>query len=628
MIQQLLMNEIDQHVQAILQESGMERPSTLNILTEHPAHLEHGDYSSNIAMQLAKIVHRAPLQIAQDLQVRLEKNGRVQGLFRKVEAVQPGFLNFYLAWDIWAQRAEQAAHSLGGIGKNTKVLIEHTSINPNKAAHVGHLRNSCIGDSLSRILAHAGYEVEVHNYIDDLGNQLADTVVGILHTRTEESFERFGDFCWETYAKINQAYKSQPELAEQRAVVLHALESGNSNLAWMGNLVAERIVREQLEEMKQFGIQYDVLVWESSIVNAGFWDTTFELLSQTDMFHKVADGKLAGCWVLKNREDEAVADLDNAEHQGDKVLVRSNGILTYTAKDIAYHLWKFGLLSNDFVYKKWGEGLWSTSSQGSKKKIGHADMVINVIDHRQQYPQEMVRLALQVLGYEEAASQLKHVSYGVVSLSPDTAAGLGITISDGKSSYAMSGRQGIGIKVADLLDRMESVIEVKRSKKTGISSRTIAAASIRYYLLKYQLQTEVIFDLDQATEVTGNTGVYLLYAYSRANSILDKAKKDARVQHLEPDFNVNLLEEQEYPLLRHIAYWPETLAAAIQQLAPSLICHYAFELAALFNHFYSACPVLKGSEASIRHRLWITQIYKQTLHQALELLGMPTPNRL
>ncbi|SDO10914.1 arginyl-tRNA synthetase [Paenibacillus sp. yr247] len=628
MIQQLLTFEIELQVDALFQENGIERPTTLKILTEHPAHSEHGDYSSNVAMLLAKIVRKAPLQIAGELQKRIEKSGLVHGLFSKVAAVPPGFLNFYINWETWSSGDYLVSKGHADQGNQTKVLVEHTSINPNKAAHVGHLRNSCIGDSLSRMLSQAGYQVEVHNYIDDLGNQLADTVVGILHTQTEDTFARFGDFCWETYAKVNQAYKVQPDLVEQRSTVLHALESGQSNLAWMGALVAERIVREQLDEMKQFGIHYDVLVWESSIVRAGFWDTTFELLSKTDMFHKVTDGKLAGCWVLKNLEEGADSAADNQDYQGDKVLVRSNGILTYTAKDIAYHLWKFGLLKNDFVYKKWGDGLWSTASQGSKKTIGQADVVINVIDYRQQYPQEMVKLALEVLGYEEQASQLKHVSYGVVSLSPETAARLGIDITDGKSSYAMSGRQGIGIKVADLLDRMERVIDAKRSRKAGISSRSIAAASIRYYLLKYQLQTEVIFDLDQATEITGNTGVYLLYAYTRSNSILDKAKKDTQLQTIKAKFVLNLLEDQEYQLLRHIAYWPETLDNATKQLAPSLLCQYAFELASLFNHFYSVCPVLKGSEERIAHRLWITQIVKHTLHQALEVLGMPTPKRL
>jgi arginyl-tRNA synthetase len=627
MIHHLLTIEIEQHVNVLLQEYGVERPNSLNVMMEHPAHTEHGDYSTNIAMLLAKIVRKSPLQIAQKLQQLIEEQGNVKGLFVKVAVALPGFLNFYVNWQEWASRDLHSTPSQSEPMTPTKVLVEHTSINPNKAAHVGHLRNSVIGDSLSRMLRHAGYIVEVHNYIDDLGNQLADTVVGMLHTETDQPFVRFGDFCWETYAKVNQAYKENPQLLEQRSTVLHALEAGDSNLAWVGSLVAERIVREQLEEMKHFEIGYDVLVWESRIVKEGFWDTAFKLLQQTGMFHKVEEGKQAGCWVLKQSEETADF-VENSDFQADKVLVRSNGILTYTAKDIAYHLWKFGLLQNDFVYKKWEKGLWSTTSAGSRKAIGHADMVINVIDHRQQYPQAMVKLALNVLGYEQQANQLKHVSYGVVSLSPETAAGLGIDISDGKSSYAMSGRQGIGIKVADLLAHMESVIDEKRSRKAGISSKSIAAAAIRFYLLKYHLQTEVVFDLQQATEVTGNSGVYLLYAYTRANSLMDKAKKEPHLQAITAELNAAKLEEPEYNLLRHIAYWPETLNNAIKQLAPNLICHYAFELASLFNHFYGSCPVLKGDEAVISHRLWITQTYKETLYQALRVLGLPTPKRM
>ncbi|NEW06307.1 arginine--tRNA ligase [Paenibacillus sp. SYP-B3998] len=622
-----LIAEIEAQTVALLHEHGLASPPQLKVITEHPANKEHGDYSTNIAMLLARHLHKPPMQIAVSLKERMEKSGSIQRLFSQIVVAQPGFLNFYVDWQEWASQEFHTAKPLKDSMTRKKVLVEHTSINPNKAAHIGHLRNSVIGDSLSRMLRQAGYQVEVHNYIDDLGNQLADTVVGILHTRTEQPYERFGDFCWDTYAKVNQIYQVNPSLVEERSVVLHALEAGHSNLAWVGALVAERIVREQLEEMKHFGIGYDVLVWESSIVREGFWDTAFKLLQQTGMFHKVTEGKLTGCWVLKHSSDSA-DPIEGSDYQADKVLVRSNGILTYTAKDIAYHLWKFGILENDFVYKKWETGLWSTAPVGSKKAIGRADMVINVIDHRQQYPQAMVKLALEVLGYEKQANQLKHVSYGVVSLSPDTAAGLGIDISDGKSSYAMSGRQGIGIKVADLLDHMEIVIDAKRSRKAGISSKSIAAAAIRYYLLKYHLQTEVILDIQQATEVTGNSGVYVLYAYTRANSILDKAKREPHVQGIAWQLDADKLEESEYKLLRHLAYWPETLDNAITQLAPSVICQYAFELAALFNHFYGTCPVLKGTVELISHRLWITQAYKETLHQVLQILGLPTPNRM
>jgi arginyl-tRNA synthetase len=651
MINHVLRKAIEQQVRAMLLEKGIEPDMELTIQIEHPAHPEHGDYSTNIAMLMAKTLRKSPLHIAEIIQNRLGQQGNLEGLFAQIKVATPGFLNFYLDWQVWASRPFTPSKA-----SRTKILIEHTSINPNKSAHIGHLRNSCIGDALARMLEMAGHQVEVHNYIDDLGNQLADTVVGILNTSTEHPHARFGDFCWDTYAGINQAYKTSPELQEKRTTVLQALEEGHSNLAWIGSLVAERIVAEQLEEMKQFDIRYDVLVWESHIVREGFWTAAFQLLQQTDVFQKVKDGKLEGCWVLKQEnagkkakhgtEDASKeaqkapeeAQEDNG-YQSDKVLVRSNGILTYTAKDIAYHLWKFGLLDKNFTYQKFAGHAWSTHASGINRKIGRADTVINVIDQRQQYPQLMVKHALEVLGYAKQAEQLKHVSYGVVSLSPLTAAGLGIDTIEGKTAYAMSGRQGIGIKVSDLLDRMEQTIQAKRKRKQGLSSRVIAAAAIRYYLLKYHLQTEIIFDLEQAIEVSGNSGVYLLYAYARANRIFEKADLPASLSipvspasmeastSFIPDFS-SQLELQEHHLLRQIAFWPETFQNAVDQLAPNLICSYAFELSALFNNFYSVCPILKAPEDKLEFRLWLTGQFKNTLQQALKALGMPTPKKM
>jgi len=492
------------------------------------------------------------------------------------------------------------------------------------------LRNSCIGDTLARMLDKTGHDVEVHNYIDDLGNQLADTVVGLLHTPNKGNYTRFGDCCWDTYAAVNRAYKENDELLQERTKVLHELEEGKSNTAWLGYITAEKIVREHLEEMEQFGIRYDVLVWESSILREGFWSQAFEQLRGTDVFKKETDGKLAGCWVLKSADadEEHAQDDELQEYQGDKVLVRSNGILTYTAKDIAYHLWKFGLLGKSFSYVKFSEGVWSTHSTGMNKKFGGAASVINVIDQRQQYPQAMVKQALLALGYEQEADNLHHVSYGVVSLSPATASGLGIDVSEGKSAYPMSGRQGIGIKVKDFLDEMEAMIENKRPRKGGLSSRAIAAASIRYYLLRFHLQTEVVFDLEQATEVTGNTGVYLLYAYARAYRILAKAKAEGGAPDDFSAIEFSGLEAAELALLRGLAYWQETAAGAVKSLAPNELCLYLFELSSMFNHMYASCPVLKAEGGKRALRLWLAARYEQTMRDGLDMLGLPAPKRM
>ncbi|MED4582902.1 arginine--tRNA ligase [Brevibacillus choshinensis] len=620
MISQSIVRSIEHSTKSLFHELGLDYTDEVKISVEQPAHLEHGDYSTNIAMQLAKVLRKAPIQIAEMLKDRLEKDGSIDQLVRKIEVAPPGFINMYIDWGQWAQRDFVLPANSGD-----KVVIEHTSINPNKSAHIGHLRNSCIGDALVRLLKRVGYNVEVHNYIDDLGNQLADTVVGILNVPLKKEHTRFGDFCWDLYSQVNKEYEQNPPLMEQRTNVLHSLEEGDENLSWVGLLVAERIVREHLEEMNAFGIHYDLLVWESNIVREGFWDSAFDLLKQTSHFYQETSGKLEGCWVLK----QASSEFENSdpEHNIDKVLVRSNGILTYTAKDIAYHLWKFGLLNKDFLYKHFSEGLWSTHSTGTDSAYGKADMVINVIDYRQQYPQAMVKQALDILGFTAQAEKLRHVSYGVVSLSPAAAKELGIDTSAGKASYAMSGRQGIGIKISELLGLMEGIIERKRSNKQGLSSRIIAAAAIRYYLLRFHLSTEVVFDMEQATETTGNSGVYLMYAYARAVSILSKAEDESISKPLVPG-EINQIGKAEHALLRHLANWQDTLYVAYTELSPNVVCNYAHELATLFNNFYASCPILKASEDQKTLRLWLTLQFKETISDALTVLGLPTPDRM
>ncbi|WP_410514238.1 arginine--tRNA ligase [Paenibacillus sp. BR2-3] len=621
MLSQMIKNSLEQSVRSVFDSLLVACPQDINIQIEQPVNLEHGDYSCSIAMQLAKILRKPPMAIAELVKGELQLQGLIDGLIYRIEVAAPGFINLHIHWQEWAGRSFELPQ-----GSREKVVIEHTSVNPNKSMHIGHLRNSCIGDALVRILRRTGYQVEIHNYIDDLGNQLADTVVGLLNVPFEGEHVRFGDYCWDIYSQVNKEYSLNPEMTHKRTEILHALEKGSSNEGWLGNLAAERIVREHVEEMRGFGIEHDLLVWESSIVREGFWSSAFQLLAQTPVFIQENEGKLAGCWVLKQSTVEG-AEANSEEYSMDKVLVRSNGILTYTAKDIAYHLWKFGLLEKDFSYKEFSAGLWTTGLTGSQRPYGHGDIVINVIDYRQEYPQQMVKQALQALGYADQADKLHHVSYGVVSLSPASAAELGMDTSDGRASYAMSGRQGVGIKVTELVQLMENSIEHTRSDKSGLSSRIIATAAIRYYLLRFNLGTEIIFDYRQATEISGNTGVYLMYTYARASSVLSKAAlpvvTDASLLPFPAD-----LEKAEAALLRHLSSWQDTLYSASQELTPNSICNYAHTLAALFNNFYSACPILKSDKDSITFRLWLTSRFRDTLGDVLQVLGLPAPSRM
>ncbi|MBE3583825.1 MAG: hypothetical protein IMX01_06895 [Limnochordaceae bacterium] len=424
----------------------------------------------------------------------------------------------------------------------------------------------------------------------------------------------------------------------------------------------------------------------------GFWAAAFEKLKQSPLFVKETEGKYAGCWVLKQppaaaeqtvlskplepleatapnvsapererglatadgegargackerQEGEPDGGGEDSEYNPDKVLVRSNGVLTYTAKDIAYHLWKFGLLGQDFLYRPFEDGIWTTAEQGEPGSFGRAKRVLNVIDKRQEYPQAMVRLALQALGFAEEASQLHHVSYGVVSLSPATAARLGIDISEGKSSYPMSGRQGIGIKVSDLLAQMEATVEAVRPRKEGISSRQVAAAAIRYFLLRFNLLTEIVFDFDQAADLHGNSGVYLMYQHARAAKILrdggwaaaaaltptalaSPLSGDGTSALPTPQVPSDLLPE-ERALLRHLADWPDTLEQAAAELNVTLLTTYAFELASLFSTFYDAAPVLKAPEPLRTFRMWVVARTRLTLADVLNVLGLPAPDQM
>jgi len=614
--------QMSKAVQEVMSEagagSGLTAASRVKITPS--SNREHGDFSCHVAMPLAKALRTAPLPLAERIKAKLEAAGRMDGVLLQVETAAPGYLNLFVDWFAWAGRSfEPPAKPV------CKAVVEHTSINPNKSAHVGHLRNACIGDTLVRMLGRTGTEVEVHNYIDDLGNQLADTVAGLLHTPQTGAHSRFGDYCWDLYAAVNREYASDPVLTERRVQVLHDLERGDANVAWIGALAAERIVREHVEDMERFGIRYDLLVWESRIVQEGLWEQAFQLLRQSPGFVREDDGPLAGCWVLKRGAGPDEAASQAAEHVADKVLVRSNGILTYTAKDIAYHLWKFGLLERDFRYKRFAGELWTTVAEGERQPRGGADRVINVIDHRQQYPQHMVREALTALGFDKQAQRLQHVSYGVVSLSPAAAAELGIDTADGRSSYPMSGRQGIGIKVTDLLTRVENVIEAARADPNGLPSSHIAAAAIRYYLLRFHLQTEVVFDLRQATEISGNTGVYLLYAYARAANVLNKAAGGSGDGI---PAGLRTPNSAEHALLRQISCWPDVLHEACAALAPHMICAFAYELAAEFNSFYAECPILKADAETRELRLWLTGQFQAVLGDALEVLGLPAPERL
>lgn len=627
------------------------------------AQASFGDYSMPVMPWSGKKkLGRPPLVIAEALATLLRETHN--SALDEVTVTHPGFLNFRLnhpaiGRSIIEQVLEQGpdfGHS--DIGQNTRVIVEHTNINSNKAAHVGHLRNACLGDTVVRMLRSQGYDVEANNYIDDTGVQVADVVVGFtLLTKgqlqlpegnQQLSDESFDYYCSRVYVAVGKAYEERPELKDLRATVLHAIEHGSEpeagpDYAVLASDLSKQIVQAHLKTMARLNISYDLLTWESAILNAGLWKRTFEALRDSGVLEKPETGPAAGCWIVPFGDGEG-QDSEGDQRTSDKILVRSNGTATYTGKDIAYQLWKFGLADDprigvQFHFVPWGRQesgrlLWTMlppqaeiagREEGDSQHFGHAKRVINVIDVRQSYLQQVVYESLRRLGYVEQAENSTHLAYEVVTLSASTAASLGVDTSDGRDYYAMSGRKGIEIKADDLINAAVTRMQEVESKRelSNEAAGVLAASAIRYFMIRFGLQQVIALDMDDVLRPNGETGVYLQYAHARANSILRKLKETG---YSEPEHLESLpqsLEQSEWELLRHIDAYPRHLAEATAQLAPNTLAAYAFDLAAHFSDFYEHTPaIVRESDEDIKaFRAHLVRATVQTMNNVLRVLG-------
>ncbi|HEV2448523.1 MAG TPA: arginine--tRNA ligase, partial [Candidatus Sulfopaludibacter sp.] len=524
----------------------------LAVSVEQPRQSDFGEIAVPAAFQLAKQLRQAPKKIAAEL---VDEIPPIEGV-AAMEVAGNGYINIRL------DRAAYGAALLRGeaetaAGSGGKIIVEHTNINPNKAAHSGHLRNAALGDTFVRMLRARGNQVEVQNYIDNTGVQVADVVVGFhrLEHKTPAEVQaliddpavRFDYYCWDLYARTSAYYKEHPESLAWRTQTLHAIESGEGEVAELAHLVADAIVQAHLATMLRMGVEYDVLPRESEILHLHFWAAAFELLKEKKAIYYETEGKLAGCWVMPGLSEEG------------KVIVRSDGTVVYTGKDIAYQLWKFGLLGRDFHYKPLhtyadGRVLWvSTDEETAQadRQFGHGTRVYNVIDTRQSYLQDVVVAGLRALGYKEQADRSVHFNYEMVALSPRCCADLGIPVpeEDRKKPYVeVSGRKGLGVKADDLMDSLiaKALEEVKsrHPEDAEAANRKVAAqiamAALRYFLLKYTRNTVIAFDLQEALSFVGETGPYVQYTAVRAARVLDKLSE--RGEKI-PDFGAELSAE-------------------------------------------------------------------------------------
>ena len=643
------------------------------IVIETPPKRAMGDLAVPVAFELARRLRKAPRAIAQELAAAL---GPIPGVVR-VDAAPNGYLNFYLDRAAFLQHAldRSSGSSVdGGSPAAGKVIVEHTAINPNKAAHIGHLRNSALGDTMVRVLRFQGRPVEVQNYIDDTGVQVADVVVGFTTLQTldlagvralaEDPAVRFDYYCWDLYARVTEWYDGDKARLEVRSHALHAIEAGGNDLAEMGALIADRIVRCHLKTMARLNVDYDLLTWEGDILRLQFWAAAFEDLKRRGAVFLQTEGRLKGCWVMPIEDAEGApvpatpedSTGDDDPEQREKVIVRSNGTVTYVGKDIANQFWKFGLLGKDFHYRVFddrdGRPLWATTSgPGATAEVpsfGHASAVYNVIDSRQAYLQQLLKQALATMGFGREAANSTHFSYEMVALTHATARSLGYEApSDGKPFVEVSGRKGLGVKADDLLDQLiDTAGREVTSRNPELSAadarRTaeiIAVAAVRYFLVKFTRGKVIAFDIDEALSFEGETGPYIQYAVVRANNIfgklgdrdqIDEAGVAARLSTLDRAAIETGEEADElWGLVLEASRLDEVADVAIRSLELSLVAKYTFGLAQAFNAFYHRQPILREEREPVR--LWraaAVAYVRRQLTQALDLMGCGVPSRM
>ncbi len=611
-------------------------------ILEVPPRRELGDLAFPAALQLARTLKKNPRQIADELMAEFRPPVGV----REVRILGAGYLNLFLDRPCWVGRL-LGAPILSGAPRADKVIVEHTNINPNKAAHIGHLRNAVLGDVLGRSLRALGFPTEVQNYIDDTGVQVADVVIGFLDLRgltlgeVAALPEPFDFYCWDLYSEVGRWFGDDPARQALRRATLHELESGEGPRAEMGRLVASRIVGRHLATMRRLGIGYDLLTHESDILALHFFDVAFERLKVSGAVQFETEGKNVGCWVMPLSLSDEFSGLEDP----DKVIVRSDGTVTYVGKDIAYQLWKFGLLGKDFAYRlRTEENLWQTCHQGgepSHPAFGGASRVINVIDNRQSYLQKIVRAGLQSLGHGEEAKRSVHFAYEMVALSPATARLLGFAVEGEEKALEMSGRKGIGVKADDLIDQLQAKSREEIAARNreldpatlDTLAHQIAVAAIRFFMVKATTNRVIAFDFDEALSFEGESGPYLQYSMVRAKNIRRKLGEAGLAQEVTAEAAAALPAEvyadDLWDLVLSTAQVEEAIERGALGLELSIVARQALDLAQKFNQAYHKHPILHEADATLRSaRLAAVQVYQKGLETLADVLGVPMPEKM
>ena len=635
------------------------------VVIEQPPKVELGDFAIPL-FPFAKPLRSAPLKIAEAIRSEI---GPVEGI-AELQVAPPGYLNAKID-RAWMAAVLCANHNPPADALAGKVLVEHSSINPNKAAHIGHLRNAVLGDTFVRLLRYAGREVDIQNYIDNTGVQVADVVVGFTHIEKKSRAEietlsrqqRFDYYCWDLYARVSQWYEADKQNKQVRLQTLHAIEDPGSEIAAIAELISTAVLRRHLETMDRLDIEYDFLPRESEILHLHFWNAAFAKLKEASVLTFEDGGKNKGCWVMRRAgtlkanlttEGTGNTEEDEITEEDQKVIVRSNGTVGYVGKDIAYHMWKFGLLGLDFGYRRFyrypnEHDCWISTTDGEKDHPHFGDVaeIYNVIDARQSEAQNTVIEALRGLGHGEAADHYTHFSYEMVALTQRCAAELGYALSEedkARSYIEVSGRKGFGVKADDLLDQLIASAkkevdsrhpQLSEPERHGIATQ-IAIGALRYFMLKYTKQSVIAFDFKEALSFEGETGPYAQYAVVRATSIFRKAGANVdtfcnvAAATLSVDELAKYLSDgtgnEIWELWLAASKTSSVIAQCIATTEPAYLAKHVFQLAQLFNTFYHRYPILIEPDEKRKQFLLATvAVVRRELIRALSVMGITVP---
>jgi arginyl-tRNA synthetase len=651
-----------------------------NVVIDQPPDIAMGEFALPLSFELAKHLRKPPRKIAEEIVAELP----LPDGFERFEVAGAGYINARLKRDAAARALARDEHvgtathaGEGAANVSGKILVEHTSINPNKAAHIGHLRNAILGDTFVRLLRAAGHAVDIQNYIDNTGVQVADVVVGFVELENKSkrqiadliaSTPRFDYYCWDLYARVSQWYEQDKEHLKARQEMLHAIEQGGNDMAEIAEMISTAVLRRHLETMDRLDIEYDFLPRESEILHLHFWESAFELLKRKGVLYYETEGKNKGCWVMTRpgkaptSSSPTSAPNEGAEmghpraesqdasgpDEDAKVIVRSNGTVGYVGKDIAYHLWKFGLLGRDFGYRRFYEypnrhEVWISAEQGEPRHphFGNVEAIYNVIDSRQSDPQNTVIEALRLLGYTEQAAHYTHFSYEMVALTPQCALELGYEVKPEdriKSYIEVSGRRGFGVKADDLLDALIALAkrevdsrhpEFDEAERARIATQ-IAIGALRYFMLKFTKQSVIAFDFKEALAFEGETGPYAQYAVVRATNIFRKAGVDPeQALAAEVDYARHFAEASGTEIWELWLLAGKTLHIVEQSIAttePAFAAKHAFQLAQQFNNFYHRHHILtEADEDRKRFLLATAAVVRRELMRVLAVMGISVP---